>query len=93
MIIIEFLNTWAPVLVSVLGIATTVILAVNRVKDALVDLSKDRKAANTATENSIKANQALQAEYTRLAQDVELLLDQMTRIKDFAEVTRNDQNH
>ena len=92
MIIVEFLSTWAPVLVSVLGILTTVILAIGSVKDALCQLAEERKTANAAAQDAIKSNTACQTDINRLTRDVELLLDQITRIKDFAEVSKNDQN-
>ena len=78
-IFIEYLAIWAPSLVSILGVATTIIIAINKVVTAYNNLNKDEtlKEIRNQLNESIRTNKELNEKY-------DLLLDQLTRIKDYS---------
>lgn len=79
-IIVEYVSIWAPSLVAILGVVSTVLVAISKTKTALDALKKDE---------TIKQ---LEAKFTEQAKTNEelircnkLLLDQITKIKDYAD--------
>ena len=78
-IFIEYLAIWVPSLVSILGVATTIIIAINKVITAYNNLNKDEtlKEVRNQLNECIRTNKELNEKY-------DLLLDQLTRIKDYS---------
>lgn len=78
-IFIEYLAIWAPSLVSILGVVTTIIIAINKVVTAYNNLNKDEtlKEVRNQLKESIKTNKELNEKY-------DLLLDQLTKIKNYS---------
>ena len=78
-IFIEYLAIWAPSLVSILGVVTTIIIAINKVVTAYNNLNKDEtlKEIRNQLNESIRTNKELNEKY-------DLLLDQLTRIKNYS---------
>lgn len=79
-LIIQYAAMWAPALVAVLGTITTVILAINKCRDAINEWKSDD------TMRDIKANLAkVSQENEELVRCNKLLLDEITKIKDYAD--------
>lgn len=79
-IIITLITTWGPALVAVLGVVSTVLVAIGKTKDAVESLKQD------ATFKSLAAD--LQTAITQnetLREQNDLLLDEITKIKDYRE--------
>ena len=79
-IILEYAAIWAPSLVSVAGVITTVLLAIGKTKNAAEALKNDVELANLAKETQRLAN-----ENEELVRCNKLLLDNITNIKDYAD--------
>lgn len=79
-LIIEYVSIWAPSLVAILGVVATILTAISKTKDFI---------------NTIKADidfKSLKEDLNRLSKENEelvrcnkLLLDQITKIKDYAD--------
>lgn len=82
-IILTYVSMWAPALVAILGIVASVIFAVGKVKTAITDLRKTDDIANLT-----KELQNLAAENKELRHRENLLLDEITKIKNYAENIR-----
>lgn len=79
-LIIQYAAMWAPALVAVLGTITTVILAINKCRDAINEWKSDD------TMRDIRANLAkVSQENEELVRCNKLLLDEITKIKDYAD--------
>ena len=79
-LIIQYAAIWAPALVAVLGTITTVILAINKCRDAIHEWKTDD------TMRDIRANLAkVSKENEELVRCNKLLLDEITKIKDYAD--------
>jgi cell division protein FtsB len=74
---------WAPALVAILGIVASVLFAVGKVKTAIAELRKTEDIANLT-----KELQNLAAENKELRHRESLLLDEITKIKNYAENIR-----
>jgi uncharacterized protein YoxC len=74
---------WAPALVAILGIVASVLFAVGKVKTAIAELRKTEDIANLT-----KELQNLAAENKELRHRENLLLDEITKIKNYAENIR-----
>ena len=83
--ILEQLMIWAPTVVSILGIVATVILAINKCVDAIETLKKDStiKELNEKLHEEIRENKELR-------ENVSLMLDQITQIKDYKKNKRGE---
>lgn len=79
-IIIEYAAIWAPSLVAILGVISTIIPALIKTKEALARLKSDETIKNLET---IVTKQA--AENKELTRVTKLMLDEITKIKDYAE--------
>ena len=82
-LILTYVSMWAPALVAILGIVASVIFAVGKVKTAITDLRKTDDIANLT-----KELQNLAAENKELRHRENLLLDEITKIKNYAENIR-----
>lgn len=79
-IITQYVSIWAPSLVAILGTVATVVLAISKLKSA-IDSLKDE-------ETLIDVNRRLKelsAENAELIRVNKLLLDEITKIKDYAD--------
>lgn len=78
-IIVEYAAIWAPSLVAILGAIYTVLTAVKKAKEAIDELRRDETLKDVRNElaTAIKQNAELNEKY-------DLLLDELTKIKDFA---------
>lgn len=79
-IIIEYAAMWAPALVAVLGIVATVIGAISKCRDAIIELRND----TTISSMGAKLD-ALARENAELVRCNKLLLDQITKIQGYAD--------
>lgn len=79
-IITEYLAIWAPSLVSILSIIVAIIPAVQKVRDHLKALKEDK----TLVELSKKLEKLAQ-ENNELVRCNKLLIDKITKIKDYAD--------
>ena len=82
-LILSYVSIWAPSLVAIAGVITTILVALKKCKDAFDNLNKDE-----ALKNVNKKLTCLTAEQEELIKCEKLLLDQLTRIKDFADNTK-----
>ena len=79
-ILMTYVAIWAPSLVAVLGIVASVVLAVNKATAAIRDIKLDK----TFIELNNKLTTMAQ-ENRELVKCNKLLLDQITKIKDYAD--------
>ena len=82
-IIVEYASIWAPSLVSMIGVATTVILAINKTYNAISDFKADKTLADVNSKLTKLAN-----ENEELVRCNKLLLDELTKIKNFADTKK-----
>lgn len=79
-LIIEYVSIWAPSLVAILGSVYTVLFAIGKFKE----LSNKWKNDETIKEMNIKF-QKMASQNEELVHTNKLLLDQITKIKDYAD--------
>ena len=79
-IITEYLAIWAPSLVSILGIIVAIIPTVQKITDHLKALKEDK----TLVDLSNKLEK-LASDNKELVRCNKLLIDQLTKIKDYAD--------
>lgn len=84
-IITEYLAIWAPSLVSVLGIIVAIIPTVQKMADHLKALQEDK----TLVEISERLEK-LSQENKELTRCNKLLLDQLAKIKDYADLKKGE---
>ena len=84
-IIIEYASIWAPSLVAILGVITTILVALGKTKDAFAKLNKDE----TLKEINIKLTQVA-SENEELVRCNKLLLDEITKIKGYADTKKKE---
>lgn len=84
-IIVEYVAIWAPSLVAILGIVSTVLVALSKTKEAFSKLNKDE------TLKELKADmKKLISENEELVRCNKLLLDNYTKIKDYADTKKKE---
>lgn len=86
-IIVEYVSIWAPAFVAILGILFTVIKAMNEVRKAIYEFKADK----TVTDLSTKVD-AVISENQELNRCNKLLLDEITKIHDYVEVKKHEEN-
>lgn len=82
-LILTYVTMWAPALVAILGVVASVVFAIAKVKSAINDLRKTDDIANLTTEIN-----RLAAENKELRRTENLLLDELTKIENYAEQVR-----
>lgn len=82
-LILTYATMWAPALVAILGVVASVIFAIAKVKSAINDLRKSDDIANLTVEIN-----RLAAENKELRRTENLLLDEITKIENYAEQVR-----
>ena len=84
-IIIEHVSIWAPSLVAILGVVTTILVALAKTKEAFEKLNKD-ETLKEVKDRLIK----LANENAELSRCNKLLLDEITKIKDYADLKKGE---
>lgn len=84
-IIVEYVSIWAPSLVAILGVVTTILVALGKTKDAFDKLNKDE----TLKDVNSRLKQ-LTSENEELIRCNKLLLDQITKIQDYADTKKKE---
>lgn len=82
-LILTYVSMWAPALVAILGVVASVIFAIAKVKSAINDFRKSDDIANLTVEIN-----RLAAENKELRRTENLLLDEITKIENYAEQVR-----
>lgn len=79
-IVLSYASIWVPSIVAILGVISTILVALNKTKEAFAKLNKDEtlKELKTQLTKVIKDNQELRA-YEKV------LVDEMTKIKNYVE--------
>ena len=91
-IIVEQLSIWAPAIVAVLGIVTTVLTAVNKMKTAVsesqsaIETMKNDKTIKELTSQL----QKLASENARLNKSVKLLTDKIVKIEGYSDAKEKE---
>lgn len=89
-LIIEYASIWAPSIVSILGVITTVLLAIGKTKNA-IDEMKNGDGALRAELTEVKNQLKLQAsENEILIQAEKDLVDKLSTIKNYTNGSRGD---
>lgn len=83
--LIEMLIIWLPSLTAILGIVATIITSLGKTKKAIAEL-KDSTELRDAT----KEMKRLAAENQELIHNQKLLLDQITKIKGYADAKKEE---
>lgn len=84
-LIISYASMWAPALVAIFGTVTTVVLAINKCRDAIEGFKKD----DTLRELKEEVKRVSQ-ENQELVRCNKLLLEQITQIKGYADVKKKE---
>lgn len=84
-IIVEYVAIWAPSLVAILGVVSTVLVALSKTKEAFSKLNKDETLKELKTEMK-----KLVSENEELVRCNKLLLDNYTKIKDYADTKKKE---
>lgn len=84
-VIVEYVAIWAPSLVAILGTITTVILAINKYRDAILDWKNDETLHGVKNE-LVKISQ----ENEELVRCNKLLLEELTKIKGYADAKNRE---
>lgn len=84
-IIFEYVAIWAPSLVAVLGVVISVLTAISKTKTAINEF-KDEESVKELTTKLDK----LSSENEELVRTNKLLLDQITKIKGFADSKKGE---
>lgn len=84
-IIVEYVAIWAPSLVAILGTITTVILAINKCRDAILDWKND-ETLHGVKDELVKISQ----ENEELVRCNKLLLEELTKIKGYADAKNRE---
>lgn len=86
-IILEYASIWMPSLTAILGIVTTILLALSKIKTAIEDLKKT-DILQTLSEDLKKAlndNEALKQQNENIREQYDILIDEITKIKNYRE--------
>lgn len=81
--IVEYASIWAPALVAILGTVVMVIQAVHKVKLAIEEFKADKTLADVNDKLTV-----LTAENEELIRCNKLLLEQITNIKEYADLKK-----
>lgn len=84
-IIFEYVAIWAPSLVAVLGVVISVLTAISKTKSAINEFKDDE----SVKELTVKIDK-LSSENEELVRTNKLLLDQITKIKGFADSKKGE---
>lgn len=84
-VVIQYASIWAPSLVAILGVCTTVLIALSKTKEAFEKLNKDE----TLKEVNNKLS-TLSRENAELVRCNKLLLEQITKIKNYADEIKRE---
>lgn len=79
-ILIEYVSIWMPSVVSILGIVTTILVALNKTKEAWNKMKEDTDYKDVKAKLTAVAN-----ENSEIVRCNKLLLDEITKIKDYAD--------
>lgn len=79
-LILEYASIWMPSVTAMLGIVTTTLLAVSKVKTAIDDLKKTDTLAALC-----KELKAVCDENKELKEQCDILIDEITKIKNYRE--------
>ena len=79
-ILMTYVAIWAPSLVAVLGVVASIVLAINKATAAIRDIKLDKTFVELNNKLSTLANKN-----EELVKCNKLLLDQITKIKDYAD--------
>ena len=83
--ILSYIAIWSPALVAVLGVVTTVVLALGKLFKAIQDFKNDKSIADLTT-----ALDSLRRDNEELVRCNKLLLDQITKIKGYADTKQEE---
>ena len=84
--IVEYVSIWAPSLVAILGVVTTILVALGRTKEAFDKLNKDETLKDVNSQLK-----KLTTENEELIRCNKLLLEQITKIQDYADIKKKEQ--
>ena len=82
-IIVDYIAIWAPSLVAILGMVVTIIGALSKAREAIKEFKNDE----TLKEMNKKLSKVIN-ENEELVRCNKLLLEQITKIKDYADVKK-----
>lgn len=85
-LIVEYVAIWAPSLVAILGTITTVILAINKCKDAILAWKNDATLADVKNKLTVIAQ-----ENEELVRCNKLLLEEITKIKGYTDAKKREE--
>lgn len=86
-IVLECASIWMPSLTAILGIVTTILLALSKIKTAIEDLKKT-DVLQTLSEDlkkSLNDNEALKEQNKELREQYDILIDELKKIKNYRE--------
>lgn len=85
-LIIEYVAIWAPSLVAILGMVSTVLLAIAKCKEAAEKLKNDTTIKDMKTQF-----QQMASENAELVRTNKLLLDEITKIRGYADAKKKEE--
>lgn len=84
-LIIEYAAIWGPAIVAVLGVVGTIIPAILKIREALIEFKKSDELKEII--NLLKTQSAENAELKRCNN---LLLEELTKIKGYADIKKGE---
>lgn len=85
-LIVEYVAIWAPSLVAILGTITTVLLALNKCKDAILEWKNDQTLKDVKDKLTI-----ISQENEELVRCNKLLLEELTKIQGYADAKKREE--
>lgn len=83
-LILQYASIWAPSLVAIFSTAATVIFAIRKLKNALIGLTHSKDDLGQKVSELISENQ-------ELARTNKILIDEITRIKGYADAKAKEE--
>ena len=86
-IVLECASIWMPSLTAILGIVTTILLAISKIKTAIEDLKKTDvlQTLSKDLKKALNDNEALKEQNKDLREQYDILIDELKKIKNYRE--------
>jgi predicted histidine transporter YuiF (NhaC family) len=79
-LILSYVSIWMPSLTAIIGIVTSVLIALSKVREATEELKKDETIKNLANEVNalLRENKAIREQY-------DIIIDELKKVKNYRE--------
>jgi predicted histidine transporter YuiF (NhaC family) len=79
-LILSYVSIWMPSLTAIIGIVTSILIALSKVREATEELKKDETIKNLANEVNalLRENKAIREQY-------DIIIDELKKVKNYRE--------